>query len=190
MSDPEPEFEDVRPQTVRSPVESQDLNRPQGKCVERGKLIVLPHGESEPQGEPKGLWVWDRGGSEGRPVMGRIGAEPAGDIARRESGLTSAWCLISATRRALRWGQGPLGTSCLDFADIQKQASLAAKGEVVLVDSRRPPVIRFASRHDRTWPCRRLHWPVRASIAARQRSSGELGSCPPDQPQLTALASS
>jgi hypothetical protein len=27
--------------------------------------------------------------------MGRIGAEPAGDIARRESGLTSAWCLIT-----------------------------------------------------------------------------------------------
>lgn len=81
MSDPEPELEDARPQTLRSPVESQGLNRPQGKCVERGKPVVLPRGESEPQGKPKGRWVWDRGGSEGRPVMGRIGVEPSGDIA-------------------------------------------------------------------------------------------------------------
>ena len=48
VSGPEPGFVDARSQTVRSPVESQGLNRPQGKCVERGKLIVLPYGESEP----------------------------------------------------------------------------------------------------------------------------------------------
>ena len=48
VSGPEPGFADARPQTVWSPVESQGLNRPQGKCVERGKPIVLPLGESEP----------------------------------------------------------------------------------------------------------------------------------------------
>ena len=48
VSGPEPGFVDARPQTVWSPVESQGLNRPQGKCVERGKPIVLPLGESEP----------------------------------------------------------------------------------------------------------------------------------------------
>jgi hypothetical protein len=54
VSDPEPEFEDVRPQTVRSPVESQDLNRPQGKCVERGKLIVFPQGKASRKASRKG----------------------------------------------------------------------------------------------------------------------------------------
>jgi len=48
VSDPEPGFEDARPQTARSPAESQGLNRLQGKCVERGKPVVFPEGESEP----------------------------------------------------------------------------------------------------------------------------------------------
>jgi hypothetical protein len=46
-----------------------------------------------------GLWVEDGGGSEGQPVMGRIGVEPEDStvgtaeryITSRESGQTSAW---------------------------------------------------------------------------------------------------
>ena len=44
--------------------------------MERGKPVVLPSGESEPQGEPMGLRVEDGGESEGQPVTGWIGVEP------------------------------------------------------------------------------------------------------------------
>jgi len=46
-----------------------------------------------PQGAPTGRRVEDEGGSEGRPVTGRIGVEPPGKITPRESGLTSLGCL-------------------------------------------------------------------------------------------------
>jgi hypothetical protein len=42
---------------------------------------------------PTGRRVEEEGGSEGRPVMGRIGVEPLGEITPRESGLTSLRCL-------------------------------------------------------------------------------------------------
>jgi hypothetical protein len=35
-------------------VESQGLNRPQGKCVERGKLIVFPQGKASRKASRKG----------------------------------------------------------------------------------------------------------------------------------------
>lgn len=35
------------------------------------------------------------GESEGRPVMGRIGVEPNGDMIPRESGRTSIWSFIT-----------------------------------------------------------------------------------------------
>lgn len=63
--------------------------------MERGKPVALPARESEPQGEPIGLRVWDRGASEGRPVTGRIGVEHVSEITPRESGLTSAGFLIT-----------------------------------------------------------------------------------------------
>ena len=53
--------------------ERRDLTHA-GTCTERGKPIVLPW-ESEPQGEPMGLWVEDDGGSEG-PALGRPGQVP------------------------------------------------------------------------------------------------------------------
>ena len=42
-----------------------------------------------------GLRVWDRGGSEGWPVMGRIEIESSGNIIPREGGQTSARFLIT-----------------------------------------------------------------------------------------------
>ena len=42
-----------------------------------------------------GLRVKEDGGSEGRPVTGRIGVEPPGDITPRESGPTSIWSLVT-----------------------------------------------------------------------------------------------
>ncbi len=54
MSGPEPGFVDARSQTARPPVESQGLNRPQGKCVERGKPIVLPVGKASRKASRQG----------------------------------------------------------------------------------------------------------------------------------------
>ena len=60
-----------------------------------------------------GLRVRDRGGSEGRPVMGRIGVEPQGDITPRESGQTSARSLVTrefgkATKEARQMAGEPV----------------------------------------------------------------------------------
>jgi hypothetical protein len=70
---------------VEPPAERRNLTYA-GTCTERGKPVGLPvvaaTRESEPQGEPMGLWVGDGGRSECLPVMGRIGVEP-GDCAVR-----------------------------------------------------------------------------------------------------------
>jgi RNA-directed DNA polymerase len=42
-----------------------------------------------------GLRVREDGGSQRRPVIGRIGVEPEGDITPRESGQTSVWSFIT-----------------------------------------------------------------------------------------------
>ena len=42
-----------------------------------------------------GRRVEEEGGSEGRPVIGRIGVEPSGNITPRESGLTSLWSFVT-----------------------------------------------------------------------------------------------
>ncbi len=48
-----------------------------GIGAEHGKPIISPKKrESNPQGTPIEVWVQERGESEGRPVMGRIGVEP------------------------------------------------------------------------------------------------------------------
>ena len=71
------------------PAERHDLTR-SGIDAEHGKPVALPPpGESEPQGVPTGLWAEDEGESECRPVIGRIGVEPSGDITPRETGQTS-----------------------------------------------------------------------------------------------------
>ena len=51
--------------------------------------------ESEPQGKPIDVREWEDGRSEGHPVMGWIGVAPTGDIALRESALTSIWSCIT-----------------------------------------------------------------------------------------------
>ena len=79
-----------------------------------------------PQGAPMGRRVEDEGGSERRPVTGRIGVEPPGEITPRESGLTSlgylrtrpsgklaeeteqmtaAWLLVRSPACHARWPQ-------------------------------------------------------------------------------------
>jgi len=64
---------------VVPPAERRNLTHA-GTCTERGKPVGLPADasarESEPQGEPMGLRVWDGGGSESLPVIGVIGVEP------------------------------------------------------------------------------------------------------------------
>lgn len=60
-----------------------------GISAERGKPVVLPTGDSGPRGSPMGRRVKDGGESERRPVTGRTGVEPPGDITPRESEPTS-----------------------------------------------------------------------------------------------------
>jgi len=57
------------------PAKGRDLTRA-GMQTKRGKPVVLPYGESEPQSKPMGLRIKDGGGSESLPVMGRIGVAP------------------------------------------------------------------------------------------------------------------
>src|SRR5262249_6491200 len=74
-------------------------------------------GGSLPQGRPTGQRGQDRGASQGRPVIGRIGGEPpTGDIPPRASGLTSPWS--SLTRES---GQPTLRGD----ADMSQAATLA-----------------------------------------------------------------
>src|SRR5690348_6470128 len=51
-----------------------------GTSTERGKPVTLPTRDSDPRGSPTGRRVQDGGASERRPVIGRIGVEPSGDI--------------------------------------------------------------------------------------------------------------
>ena len=60
-----------------------------GTSTERGKPVVLPTRESDSQEEPTGRRVKDEGGSECRPLTGRIGVEPTGDITPPERVPTS-----------------------------------------------------------------------------------------------------
>ena len=52
-----------------------------------------PRGRPAVRRSPMGRRVEDEGGSECRPVIGRIRVEPSGEITLRESGLTSLGCL-------------------------------------------------------------------------------------------------
>jgi hypothetical protein len=62
--------------------------------------------ESEPQGEPMGLWVEDGGGSEGQTVMGWIGVEPGGSAVRAAKGRQhptrkrADFCLVAHHEKA------------------------------------------------------------------------------------------
>ncbi|MHB1561202.1 MAG: group II intron reverse transcriptase/maturase [Isosphaeraceae bacterium] len=70
-----------------------------GTSAERGKPVVLSIGDSGPQGSPMGRRVEDGGESECRPVTGRTGVEPSGDITPRESEPTSPGSSITREPR-------------------------------------------------------------------------------------------
>ncbi len=60
-----------------------------------------------------GRRVKDGGRSECRPVIGRIGVEPPGEITSRDSGLTSLGCLRTRTSEQLAWETEPMTAACL-----------------------------------------------------------------------------
>jgi hypothetical protein len=78
--------------------------------------VVSP--SSSPRGRPAARWspmgrrVEDEGASEGRPVIGRIGVEPSGEITPRESGLTSLRCLRTRPSEQLAWETEPMTAAC------------------------------------------------------------------------------
>ena len=73
--------------------------------------VVSP--SSSPRGRPAvrrtlmGRRVGDEGGSERRPVIGRRGVEPSGEITPRESGPTSLGCLRTRPSDQLEKGRKP-----------------------------------------------------------------------------------
>jgi hypothetical protein len=76
----------------------------EGKCqglshlvthAKHGKPVFLPVRAGGPQGKLLGMQVEDAGESEGRPVRGRTGIEPQGDVILRESGQTSGGSLVA-----------------------------------------------------------------------------------------------
>ena len=72
--------------------------------------------ESEPQGKPTGQRVKEERESECRPVMGRIGVAPQGNITLRESGQTSLWSGVTR-----EFGKQTSGS----VADMSAAATLA-----------------------------------------------------------------
>src|SRR5271157_3155609 len=59
-----------------------------------------------------GRRVADGGKSECRPITGRIGVEPPGEITPRESGLTSLGCLRTRTSEQLAWETEQMTAAC------------------------------------------------------------------------------
>ena len=55
--------------------------------------------ERQPQGNRTAQRVKDAGASESRPVAGRIGVEPTGDITPLERGPTSRWSSVTREPR-------------------------------------------------------------------------------------------
>ena len=80
----------------KSPIVDEALSAERRNLTHQNQVlsrnVVSPSAslwESKPRGVPMGWWVKDGGRSEGRPVTGRIGVAPVGNITPRESGLTS-----------------------------------------------------------------------------------------------------
>jgi len=67
---------------VAPPAERRDLTHTV-TGAQRGKPVVSPYGKAALQEELTRRRVKEEGASEGRPVMGRIGVEPPGDITPR-----------------------------------------------------------------------------------------------------------
>ena len=84
-----------------------------------------------------GRRVKEEGGSEGRPVMGRIGVEPSGEITLRESGLTSLGCLRTRPSEQLAWEAEQMTAALLlvrPLADSARQP----RTSIVQVGPQRP----------------------------------------------------
>ena len=81
--------------------------------MERGKPVTLPTQGKQAARYATGLRVEEEGGSECRPVIGRIRVEPSGEITRRESGLTSLWCLRTRPSEQLAWEAEQMTAACL-----------------------------------------------------------------------------
>src|SRR5208283_3561620 len=79
--------------------------------------VLSPSSSSRGRPSARGLlmgWrVEEEGGSECRPVIGRIRVEPSGEITLRESGLTSLWCLRTRPSEQLAWETEQMTAACL-----------------------------------------------------------------------------
>jgi hypothetical protein len=69
-------------------------------------------GRSAARWSTMGRRVEEEGGSECRPVIGRIGVEPLDEITLRESGLTSLWCLRTRPSDQLAWETEQMTAAC------------------------------------------------------------------------------
>jgi hypothetical protein len=65
-------------------------------------------GRPAARGSPMGRRLEEEGGSQRRPVIGRIGVEPLGEIIPRESGPTSLGCLRTRPSEPRAWETDPM----------------------------------------------------------------------------------
>jgi hypothetical protein len=77
-------------------------------AAQRGKPVALPCGVGRPQGRLTGRRVKDRGASQRRPVMGRIGVEPTG-ARHRERWMRPEDTAGAATSPPTKVGRLPRG---------------------------------------------------------------------------------
>src|SRR5208282_5453369 len=96
----------------------------------------------------RGRRVEEEGGSEGRPVAGRIGVEPSGEITPRESGPTSLWCLRTKPSEQLAWETEQMTAACLL---VRSPACSARQLQTSIVQ-----VVHLCPTGFRKEPCERL----------------------------------
>src|SRR5208282_2992589 len=109
----------------------------------------------------RGRRVEEEGGSEGRPVAGRIGVEPSGEITPRESGPTSLWCLRTRPSEQLAWETEQMTAACLL---VRSPACSARQLQTSIVQ-----VVHLCPTGFRKEPCERLerHKPKGLRIVLR-----------------------
>ncbi len=94
--------------------------------------------ESELQGEPKGVRVWESGASEGHLVMRWIGVEPrlSATSLRAKAWQTSAWlerlepCALKGARTVLRGGGAGNSASLPDPFVLTTTGEFVQEGEI------------------------------------------------------------
>ena len=99
--------------------------------AERGKPVVLPSRVGRPQGRLMGRRVKERGASQRRPVMGRIGVEPK-DARHRGQGMRPQVATAQATLPPTQVGRLPRGVGGREASANRRRGPSRSVGAVVM----------------------------------------------------------